>query len=146
MSKQVYRSNGFEVEYESNCEEALEAVKNAIIRGLKACGERARDYARELVPKRTGNLKDHINYEVDESDESVSVGVEHMTPPYGIYVEFGTGKYAETGGRMTKWSYKTASGQWVTTEGTQPKPFIRPAAENHTDEYRQILKDSLENA
>lgn len=140
----TFTSNGITVEVDDMSDEILAALHNAVDRGLKAIGETAVNYASDLVPVNTGNLKDHITYEVDGED--CYVGVSTMNPPYGIYVEFGTGVYAETGGRQTPWVYKGSDGSFYQTVGQQPHPFIRPAAEQHGDEYRQILIDSLENA
>ena len=70
-----------------------------------------------------------------------------MSPtPYGIYVEFGTGIYAEEGGRPTPWVYKDKNGNWHKTRGMSPRPFIRPAITNHMEEYKKLMKESLENA
>lgn len=139
-----FTSNGITVEFDDNSEEVLEALKNAVNRGLKACGETAVRYAQDLVPVDTGNLRNHIAYDVDGDD--CYVGVTHMEIPYGIYIEFGTGQYAETGGRKTPWVYQDGKGNWHMTNGYQPHPFIRPAAQNHAEEYKDILKDSLLNA
>lgn len=137
-------ANGFEVTIKDNSAEILSALKNAINRGLKACGEKAKEYAQDKVPKDTWNLHDNINYVVEGNE--CQIGVNHMDKPYGIYVEFGTGKYAETGGRQTSWVYQDENGVFHRTEGVKPRPFIRPAAADHAEEYRDILKDSLENA
>lgn len=133
-----------QVRVDSHVADALDRLEMAIGRGLEACGLKAEAYARELVPKDTGNLRDHITSQVEEHD--CYIGVSTMSPPYSIYVEFGTGKYSQHGGRQTPWVYKDAKGGWHTTEGQKPQPFIRPAVENHTGEYRQILEDSLRNA
>ena len=148
-----FESNGIVVEFDDNSPEVLKALENAVNRGLKACGEKAVGYAQNELKRQlkhthsendyvaTGNLMGSITYEVDGDDCYIGTNVE-----YAPYVEMGTGKFAESGGRQTPWVYKDDQGHWHRTEGQKPKPFLKPSAENHSEEYREILKDSLENA
>lgn len=74
-------------------------------------------------PVDKGNLRQSITHQVDKN-----VGVVGTNVSYAPYVEFGTGLFAEQGnGRQTPWSYQTADGQWHTTLGQKPQPFLRPA-------------------
>jgi hypothetical protein len=63
-------------------------------------------------------------------------------------VELGTGQYASTGGGTTKpsWVYQDEFGQFHRAYPQKPRPFLKPAAADHAEEYRNILKESLENA
>lgn len=145
MAREIFETNGIVVTYESNVEGVLEALRNANARGLAMIGETAVRYAQELCPvgESIPHLRDTITYEVDERDNSVVIGT---ATEYGKYVEFGTGIYAEEGGRQTPWSYQDTHGQWHYTHGQKPQPFIRPAATEHGQEYSGILRESLENA
>lgn len=136
-----FTSNGITVEFDDNSQEVLDALRNAVNRGLKAVGEVAVSYAQDLVPVKTTRLKTSISCAVDGDDVYIGTNVE-----YAPYVEFGTGEWAENGGRKTPWVYQDGNGRWHMTTGQHPKPFLRPSASQHSDEYRQILKDSLENA
>lgn len=133
-------TNGLTVEFKDNSDEVLAAVKNAIERGLKACGETAVGYAQDRCPVQTGNLKGSITYEVDGDDVYIGSNVS-----YAPYVEMGTGIYY-SGGRRTPWVYQDADGNYHTTQGSRAQPFLQPAAANHSTEYMEILKQSLENA
>lgn len=135
---------GIIIDIDDNSAEVLAAIENAIDRGLKMAGLRAEEYAKELCPRDTGNLRDHIKSEVDGHD--LYIGVTTMNPPYGIYVEFGTGIYSTVGGRQTPWVYQDKNGEWHLTHGQRAQPFIKPAATDHSDEYMNILKESIENA
>ena len=140
---ETFTSNGFTIEFNTNPEsrdEVLHALQNAVNRGLKAIGEQAVGYAQELCPVDTGNLRGSITYAVEGDDCYIGTNVE-----YAPYIEFGTGVYAETGGRQTPWVYQKGDNYYM-TNGIKPHPFLRPSASNHADEYRNILKDSLENA
>lgn len=114
---------------------------NASDRGLRAIGETAVGYAQDKCPKDTGRLAGSITYEVDGEDCYIGTNVS-----YAPYVEFGTGVYSETGGRQTPWAYQDSKGQWHKTNGQKPQPYLRPAASDHSKEYFDILKESLENA
>lgn len=136
----TFESNGIKVQFDDNSEEILRALENAVNRGLKACGETAVGYAQDLCPVDTSNLRGSITYAVDGDDCWIGTNVE-----YGKYVEFGTGIHTE-GGRQTPWVYQDEKGNWHRTSGQKPHPFIKPSAENHGEEYKEILKDSLINA
>jgi hypothetical protein len=52
---------------------------------------------------------------------------------YSIYVELGTGIFAEKGnGRKTPWVWKDFNGKWHFTRGMKARPFLRPAVEERT--------------
>ena len=85
----------------------------------KACAilERA---AKQKAPKGTGELRRSITSEVKDGGSSIEGTV--FTPlEYAPYVEYGTGLFAEQGGRKdVPWSYKDDRGQWHTTSGMKP--------------------------
>ena len=57
---------------------------------------------------------------------------------YSAYVEYGTGLYTTKGtGRQTPWRYQLPDGNWVTTHGNKPQPYMYPALINNRE---QILK------
>lgn len=54
---------------------------------------------------------------------------------YAEFLEFGTGIYNEDGtGRKTPWAWKDREGNWHTTRGMEPDPFIRPSIAAHEGE------------
>lgn len=107
-----------------------------IERGLTAVGVQLEGYAVSLCPVDTGRLKGSITFDVRDNTVYIGTNVE-----YAPYVEYGTG--AGVGGRPTPWKYQDANGHWHTTTGSKPQPFIRPAVQNHLDEYQQILEQYL---
>lgn len=131
-------------ELQDNSEEVKEALKAALLRGLEKCGLVAEGYAKKRCPGDTGNLRNSITHVVDEDDSAVYIGTNNE---YAPYVELGTGIYAEGGGgRPTPWVYQDAEGNWHYTHGNKPQPFLKPAVTDHTDKYREIIKDAFENA
>lgn len=141
MARHMTYAGGLRIEFNDNSKEVILAINNAINRGLKVCGEKAVGFAQNKCPVDTGRLRHSISYSVEGDECYIGTNVE-----YAPYVEMGTGKYAETGGRQTPWSYQDSSGVWHRTNGQKPQPFLRPACADHSDEYMRILKDSIENA
>lgn len=84
----------------------------------------------------TGNLRNSIKHKVIPDDHSVYIGT---NVEYGIYNEFGTGEYAESGGRRTAWAYQDDDGNWHMTTGMKPRPYLRPAVVDHAQEYQGII-------
>ena len=125
-----------------NSDEILRARGQACDRGLFRCGEKAVEYAKDLCPVDTGNLRNSISAAVIDGKE-VRVG----TPTkYAIYQEMGTGQYAEGGGgRPTPWKYQDAQGIWHWTAGNRAHPFIKPAVADHGNTYRKIMEDEMKN-
>lgn len=131
------------VEIHDNSKEVSAAIKEALLRGLEKIGLVAEAYAKKLCPVDTGNLRNSITHVVDEQEAAAIIGTNNE---YAPYVELGTGIYAEGGGgRPTPWVYQDAKGNWHYTHGNKPQPFLKPAVQDHKDQYRQILEDELKN-
>lgn len=129
------------VTIQDNSKEVSAAIKAALLRGLEKCGLVAEGYAKKLCPVDTGNLRNSITHMVDEQEPAEIIGT---NSDYGAYVELGTGKYYP-GGRPTPWVYQDAKGNWHRTSGSKAQPFLKPAAAEHADQYREILKKELKN-
>lgn len=125
----------------NNTKEVIRIERETLFKVLTAWGVLAQGYATEICPKDTGNLANSLDYGVIEDNMEVQMGT---NVEYAPYVELGTGIYAEEGnGRKTPWVYKDDEGRWHRTRGMKAQPYIRPAVENHVDEYKDILKDYL---
>lgn len=109
----------------------------------KACAIVERS-AKEKAPKGTGELRRSITSEVKEQGGEV-VGVVFTPLEYAPYVEYGTGLFAESGnGRKdVPWSYKDDKGEWHTTSGQHPQPFMRPALNENRERIIKILKEGF---
>ena len=131
------------VEITDNSKEVSGAIHAALLRGLEKCGLVAEGYAKKLCPVDTGNLRNSITHVVDEQEPAAIIGTNNE---YAAYVELGTGKYAEGGGRRpTPWVYQDAKGNWHYTRGNKAQPFLKPAAADHAGQYRDILENELKN-
>ena len=112
-----------------------EKVKQAL---TKACLIVERS-AKQKAPKGNGDLRRSITHKVEDL-----VGEVYTPLEYAPYVEYGTGLFAENGGRTdVPWSYKDEEGNWHTTSGMQPQPYMRPALDENTEEIKRILREAI---
>ena len=102
---------------QDNIEQAVDGIDSAIGVALEKIGLLAENYAAKKCPVDTGNLRASITHEVDAGDDAVYIGT---NVEYAPYVELGTSRQ-------------------------KAQPFLRPAATEHGDQYRKILKNALEN-
>lgn len=103
---------------ENNVEQIQAAMDKAIAKALVMIGQQAEDNAKAVCPTRTGRLKNSITNAIDTEANAVYIGT---NVEYGPYVELGTSR-------------------------RHPHPYLKPAAADHADEYRAILKGCLESA
>lgn len=110
----------------------------------KACALVERS-AKQKAPKGTGELRRSITSKVDNNGDEI-VG-EIFTPlEYAPYVEFGTGLFAENGGRTdVPWNYQDDKGEWHSTSGMKPRPYLRPALDENREEILRIIKEGISN-
>ena len=100
----------------NNNDAGKQELRTAMEKALEAIGMQAETYAKDECPVDTGNLRNSITHTQEGEDtEVIGTNVE-----YAPYVELGTSK------------------------NPNPKPFIEPAATNHSDEYRQIVEEILQ--
>lgn len=99
--------------------------------------------AKEKAPKDTGALRRSITSEVNNSSGEMA-GVVFTPLEYAPYVEFGTGLFAEKEGRQdVPWSYQDDKGEWHSTSGQKPQPYMRPALEESREDILRIIKEAL---
>ena len=105
------------VEIRDNSKEVSEAIKSALLKGLETCGLLAEGYAKKLAPVDTGNLRNSITHDVDDGEPSAYIGT---NVEYATYQELGT-------------------------IHMKAQPFLKPAVNDHKDEYRKIIENELKN-
>lgn len=124
----------------------LDEFHAACLRALERCGLEAEGIAKNLVPSPgktgTGRLRNDISHTVDPDEKAVYIGT---NVEYGLYVELGTGIYAEGGGRQDPWVYQDDNGNWHWTRGYPARPFLKPAVADHKQTYQNIIEDELKN-
>lgn len=108
------------VTFESHLGEFLDALPEQIERALIAIGMTAETHAKEECPVDTGRLRNSITHEVDMSDQSDQAAIIGSNVEYAAYVELGTSRQ-------------------------KAQPYLRPAAQNHTQEYKKIVESALKS-
>jgi HK97 gp10 family phage protein len=100
--------------FTSHKDEILKELEAKTAQALEICGGMAESYAKEACPVDTGRLRNSITHaQVGKDTEVIGTNVE-----YGPYVELGTHKQAA-------------------------QPFLRPAAEGHSSEYKAIMQQII---
>lgn len=134
-----------DVKVETHADLFKDAVKEAVEAALEAVGLQAEGYAKANITAAgrvdTGELRNSVTHQVEESEQAVYIGsnLEHA-----IYNEVGTGIYAEGGGgRKDPWVYVDDKGVGHWTVGIKPIHFLKDAAADHGDEYRQIAESVM---
>ncbi|WP_414842141.1 HK97 gp10 family phage protein [Enterococcus saccharolyticus] len=120
-------------------DEAKETLKDATIQWLFQACVLVEGQAVALATVQTARLRNSIDHHVDEAELTGYVGT---NVEYAVYVEFGTGEFAENGnGRKGGWMYKDPSGEWFFTWGQEPKPYLRPAFRKNRSAIEALAKE-----
>lgn len=136
----------FKIE-ENNIDKVIEEATRAGERALFIISEKARDYATNLAPVGTpestgkkgyrgGTLKQSIQAYSDKEMAMIGTNVE-----YAPYVELGTGPNFQAPPEWEEFDVPPSKG--LGYGYVKPRPFIRPAIENHLNEYEEIIENEL---
>ena len=119
---------------------SIERYKDALGRAC-ALVERS---AKENAPKGVGELRRSITSKIEDSGDEI-VGVVYTPLEYAPYVEYGTGLFAEDGGgrQDVPWHYQDDEGEWHTTSGQHPQPYMRPALDENRERILEMFKEAL---
>lgn len=133
---------------ENNLDNILSSKDVAIERAITIIGMKIERYAKGLCPVGTmestgkqgyrgGTLRNSITNRVEGNSVSVGSNVE-----YAPYVELGTGPNFVP---PPKWEvFNTPKGAGIRHGGyVRPRPYLRPAVEDHVDEFASIVKSEL---
>lgn len=114
-------------------------IENAM---KKACALVERS-AKQKAPKGNGELRRSITSKLETEGENI-IGVVYTPLEYAPYVEYGTGLFAEERGRQdVPWHYMDDKGEWHTTSGMKPFPYMRPALNENRENIKRILKEGM---
>lgn len=139
---------------------ARQEITEALKRSLKMIGMQAESYAKMLCPVKTGLLRNSIAYACGGEPASISsysaesgggTGSYTGTAPadadgtltlyLGSNVEYAP--YVELGHAQEVGRYVPAIGKRLVNSFAPAYPFLRPAIENHKDEYHHIIIEEL---
>lgn len=148
--------NGFEIT-QDNTEAVLKALDEAVDRALTIVGIKAEKYAKALCPVGTpestgwidkkgvrhpnkgyrgGTLRNSITFDVKDNTLTIGSNVE-----YAPYVELGTGPNFVP---PPSWEqFDVPQSQGIGGGYVHPRPYLKPAIENHISEYVNIIENEL---
>lgn len=131
------------VDITDNSAEVKAALEQANARALEIIGGKIESYAKTLITEvgavDTGALRNSITHAVD--GDTVLAG---SSIYYAPYIELGTGKEYSP---PPEWMENNAErGAGIRKGGIKPRPYLRPAVQEHIDEYKNIMETELKNA
>lgn len=99
--------------------------------------------AKIKCPVDNGLLRNSITHYIEDNPNEL-IGVVGTNIEYAPYVEFGTGIYSSLGnGRQDRWKYKDAKGEWHSTIGQHPQPYLQPALEENRRKIEKMFKEQI---
>lgn len=100
--------------------------------------------AKKRAPKDTGELRRSITSEIEATGSTIN-GVVYTPLEYAPYIEYGTGLFAANGGgrQDVPWNYQDDKGNWHSTNGMKPNPFLIPALDDNREQIIKILEGAL---
>jgi HK97 gp10 family phage protein len=124
----------------------LDLLESAIEKGVAKATLLVHASAVEKAPFDSGQLRNSIDFESGKEGK-MFIGRIITSLEYAIYIEFGTGVFAEGGnGRTNGWVYfDEKRGSFFFTTGQEPQPFLRPALNNNAQKVRDIIANSIRN-
>lgn len=152
-----------DVKITDNSDLVKKAKDEAIAKALEAIGLQAEGYAKLLCPVDTGLLRNSITHAVAGGSTSINkytgselhgdtpttqrnkVAGKPASPPH-------SGEYSGTvGSTKEQVVYIGSNVEYASyvekgTQRTKAQPFIKPAAENHTSEYKAIAEAMLKGS
>lgn len=113
-----------------NSDAVLMELKKKTAMALEAIGLQAERNAKLACTVDTGRLRNSISHAVNGDTAFIGTNVE-----YAPYVELG---HHQEPGRYVPKIKKRLKKDWV-----PPKPFLKPAIEKHTSEYKKIAQQYM---
>lgn len=104
-----------DVKITDNSDKFLDALSEQIEQALTAIGLTAESYAKRDCPVDTGRLRNSITNAVRADEKTVYIG---SNVEYAAYVELGTSRM-------------------------KARPYLKPAATEHTAEYKSLAEQAL---
>lgn len=127
-----------EVQFTTNLSTALRGTEAAARRALEIIGGMAETHAKEQLVANgsvvTGRLMGSITHEVEGDGRAVVIGTNVEYAPF-----------VELGHRQEPGRYVPKLGKRLKADHVAAKPYLRPAVENHTAEYQNVLEIEFRN-
>lgn len=119
-----------------------EFADSVLRQGLTEVGRLIQASAKRNAHVDEGQLRNSI--EVTPLENGVEIG---SNVPQAFFEEYGIGRKGDPSVAHTakeQWSYQDDDGNWHTTSGHEPHPFLYPALEEHKQEIPETVKNVLQ--
>lgn len=131
------------VHMKDNTDEILKDLQEVELQIYETIGIKAEKFAKALCPVGTsestgkkgyigGTLRNSITHEASPDEVTIGSNVE-----YAPYVELGTGPYFQSPPAWEQFDVPPAKG--IGHGYVKPRPFLRPALEDHISEYENVI-------
>ena len=130
-----------------NIGKIIESVlPEAIMQCLEDACEDIANNAADNCPSDDGTLRGSITFRVTQEDNAY-IGLIGTDVEYAPYIHEGTGLYAKEGkGRKNvPWTYRDAKGDYRSTKGIHPNPFLQEALDENMDNIMQRFEGALKD-
>ncbi|NDO19935.1 HK97 gp10 family phage protein [Lachnospiraceae bacterium MD329] len=120
--------------------DVAENLSAGLYNALQESGEVVRKEAVLNCPVQTGRLRGSITVNVEGNTAEIGTNLE-----YAPFVEYGTGSKGDKSVAHTtreKWTYYSG-GQFFTTSGQAPQPFLTPALKNNKDTIIKLIREAV---
>jgi HK97 gp10 family phage protein len=133
--------------YKDNTDEVLSALEKAIENGLKAIGMTAEGHAKRKITDYpavdTGRLRNSITYALSGEKPSKSYYYDNSG---NAYLNEGAAPKDKEKAVYIGTNVEYASHVELGTSKMGARPFLKPSATEHNEEYQKIMETSLKSA
>jgi len=105
----------YSINVKGACSDAAEAF-------LYEAAELLKGSAAQASPVASGQLKGSWDYQIEGTEAKVGSPLENA-----LWNEFGTGEFADFGGRKGGWNYQDVAGNWHHTHGKRARHTLQSA-------------------
>lgn len=134
------------IKFTDRSPEVRRALEKALELGLETIGMVAETHAKEAITCHgavdTGRLRNSITYAVKKREGEIVAYRDNEGAGYEQAIGYGVKKDEVYIGTNVEYAPYVELG----TSRMPARPFIRPAATEHGEEYKQMLKEFMENA
>lgn len=117
------------------------ALNSGVEKGLIAAAGEITSQAIRNSRRKTGQLAGSWSFNVEDKTATIGSPLQNA-----IWEEFGTGEYAESGGRKGGWVYRDAEGNFHFTRGKRPNRTLQRAFESKKNTAIMLIKKAIQEA
>lgn len=123
-----------------------ETMPNSVMAALEGACQGIENKAVDNCPSDDGTLRGSVTHRVEQSDGTFT-GYIGSNAEYAPYVHEGTGLYAKDGkGRKNvPWVYRDAEGNFHSTKGQDPNPFLQKAVDESMEDILREFEGCLDD-